>query len=94
MPEIMYSIKATNQFKKDVKKCKKRGYDLSLLEQIIDVLQKTGKVPEKHRAHKLSGSYENCWECHIKPDWLLVWKQNDIELILLFIATGTHSDLF
>jgi mRNA interferase YafQ len=90
----MYSIQATNQFKKDVKRCKKRGYDLGLLKQIIDLLQKTGKVPEKHRPHRLSGDYENCWECHIKPDWLLVWKQNNTELILLFIATGTHADLF
>jgi mRNA interferase YafQ len=90
----MYSIKATNQFKKDLKRCKKRGYDLSLLELVIDLLQKTGKVPEKYRPHKLSGDYENCWECHIKSDWLLVWMQNDTELILLFIATGSHSDLF
>ena len=90
----MYSIKATNQFKRDVKRCKKRGYDLSLLEQVIDLLQKVGKVPDKYRPHKLSGDYEDCWECHIKSDWLLVWKQSDTELILLFIATGSHSDLF
>jgi mRNA interferase YafQ len=68
----MYSIKATNQFKKDVKRCKKRGYDLSLLEQVVDLLQKTGKVSDKYKPHKLSGDYENCWECHIKSDWLLV----------------------
>ncbi len=90
----MYSIIATNQFKKDVKKCRKRGYDLSLLEQVIDLLQKTGTLPQQYKPHKLSGDYENCWECHIKSDWLLVWKQNDTELILLFIATGSHADLF
>jgi mRNA interferase YafQ len=72
MPIVMYSIKATNQFKKDVKRCKKRGYDLSLLEQVVDLLQKTGKVSDKYKPHKLSGDYENCWECHIKSDWLLV----------------------
>jgi mRNA interferase YafQ len=77
MPNVMYSIKATNQFKKDVKRCKKRGYDLSLLELVIDLLQKTGTVPKRYRPHKLSGDYDNCWECHIKTDWLLVWKQND-----------------
>ena len=90
----MYSIIATNQFKKDVRKCRKRGYDLSLLEQVIDLLQKTGTLPQLYKPHKLSGDYENCWECHIKSDWLLVWKQNDTELILLFIATGSHADLF
>ncbi len=90
----MYNIKATNQFMKDLKRCKKRGYDIPLLEKVIDALQKTGKVPDMHKPHKLSGNYINCWECHIKPDWLLVWQQNDMELLLLFIATGTHSDLF
>lgn len=90
----MYTIKATNQFKKDLKKCEKRGYDINLLEEVVSILQKNGKVPENYRPHKLSGNYSNCWECHIKSDWLLVWQQNDLELILLFIATGTHSDLF
>ena len=51
-------------------------------------------LPPKYRPHKLSGNYSNCWECHIKEDWLLVWLQNDNELTLLFINTGTHSDLF
>ena len=90
----MYTIKATNQFKKDVKLCKKRGYDLSVLEQVVNLLQKTGSLPIKYKPHILSGNYDDCWECHIKSDWLLVWKQNDTYLILLFIATGSHSDLF
>jgi len=47
-----------------------------------------------YRPHKLSGEYDNCWECHIKSDWLLIWEQNDTELTLLFTGTGTHSDLF
>jgi mRNA interferase YafQ len=90
----LYQILATHQFKKDVKRCKKRGYDLTLLQKAIDFLQKDGKLPENYKPHKLSGNYINCWEGHLKPDWLLVWPQNDQELILLFIATGTHSDLF
>ena len=90
----MYKIYTTNRFEKDLKLCKKRNYNLSLLKEVIDLLQLTGKFPVKYKPHKLSGIYSDCWECHIKPDWLLVWKQNDLELILLFTNTGTHSDLF
>jgi mRNA interferase YafQ len=90
----MYTITTTNKFDKSLKLCKKRNYDLSLLQVVIDILQKEGKLPQKYKSHKLSGNYQDCWECHIKPDWLLVWKQNDTELILLLLDTGTHSDLF
>lgn len=90
----MYTITATKQFEKELKLCKKRGYDMSKLEEAVSILEKTGTLPQKYRPHKLSGNYDNCWECHIKGDWLLVWLQNDNELTLLFINTGTHSDLF
>jgi len=90
----MYSIKFTNRFKNDVKRCQKRGYNLSLLTNAIDLLQQTGKLPANFKSHILKGRYEGMWECHLKPDWLLVWQQNDNELILLFMTTGTHSDLF
>jgi mRNA interferase YafQ len=90
----MYVVKTTRQFDKEVKLCKKRGYDLSKLEEVVSILEQTGTLPQKYRPHKLSGDYQNCWECHIKGDWLLIWLQNDHELTLLFINTGTHSDLF
>jgi len=90
----MYKIEYSNAFKKGVKRAVKRGYDLSLLQNVIDLLQKTGKLPPKYKPHKLFGNYANCWECHIKPDWLMIWEQNDTELILLFLGIGTHSDLF
>ena len=90
----MYSIYFTNRFKKDVKRCKKRGYDLSVLTKAIDLLQKTGKLPPQFKTHILKGKYEGLYECHLKPDWLLVWEQNANELTLLFMTTGTHSDLF
>jgi mRNA interferase YafQ len=90
----MYIVKTTRQFDKEVKLCKKRGYDLSKLEEVVSILEKIGTLPPKYKPHKLSGNYENCWECHIKGDWLLIWLQNDNELTLLFINTGTHSDLF
>ena len=90
----MYKIYTTNRFEKDLKLCKKRNYDLNLLKKVIDLLQIDGKLPVKYKSHKLSGNYADCWECHIKSDWLLVWKQNEEELTLLFTNTGTHSDLF
>jgi len=90
----MYKITTTNKFEKQVKICIKRGYDISLLKKAIQLLAETGTLPSKYKSHKLSGNYADCWECHIKPDWLLVWKQNNEELILLFTNTGTYSDLF
>lgn len=90
----MYKIITTNRFEKDVLRCKKRGLNLSDLQTAMKILEKDGFLPEKYKPHKLSGKYVNCWECHIKPDWLLIWEQNEIELILLFLNTGTHSDLF
>lgn len=90
----MYQLLFANSFRKDLKNCKKRGYDLPLLQKAIDILQETGTLPESYRPHKLSGRYEGLWECHIKGDWLLIWQQNDTELILIMTDTGTHADLF
>jgi mRNA interferase YafQ len=90
----MYTIITTNRFEKELKLCKKRGYNMELIQKVISILSNTGKLPEKYKPHKLSGNYDNCWECHIKGDWLLIWMQNDQELTLLFTNTGTHSDLF
>jgi len=90
----MYEIKYTNRFKKDVKRAVKRGYDMSLLEKAIDLLQKSGTLPPQYKTHILHGNYTGKYECHIKPDWLMIWEQDDKVLKLLFLATGTHSDLF
>lgn len=90
----MYKIITTKKFEKSLKLCQKRNFDLKLLKTVVDLLQENGKLPQKYKSHKLSGNYADCWECHIKPDWLLIWKQNDAELVLLFMNTGTHSDLF
>ena len=84
----------SNQFKKDVKLCKKRGYPLSELWKVMDILLKEGQLPPQYHPHPLHGNYEGCQECHIQPDWLLIWKQYDKELIMLMTNTGTHSDLF
>ena len=91
---VMYQLKYTNRFKKDVKRAVKRGYDLSLLENVISLLQKTGKLPPKYKSHNLLGDYVGKKECHITSDWLLIWEQDDNSLTLLMLSTGTHSDLF
>lgn len=90
----MYTISRTKGFKKAVKKCVKRGLDIEAMNEVIKILASTGTLPQKYRPHKLSSKFNNAWECHIQPDWLLVWQQDDEELILLFINTGTHSDIF
>lgn len=90
----MYSLRFTPQFKKKLKLCEKRGLNLRKLQDVLDMLVKNGTLPAKYRQHKLSGKFAGCWECHIQPDWLLIWQQNDTELILILLDTGTHADLF
>ena len=90
----MYSLSTTKQFEKDLKRCIKRGFPMEELRAVLTILVSEGKVPAKYKPHKLSGSHAGEWECHIKPDWLLVWEQNDTQLTLLMLNTGTHSDIF
>lgn len=90
----MYSIEYSGQFKKSFKLCKKRGYSLELLMDVISILSEKGELPSQYKPHILSGKYAGIWECHIKPDWLLLWKQDNEKLTLLLLQTGTHSDLF
>lgn len=91
---MKYRIATTKQFDRSVKKCKKRGLNMNLLHDIIVQLENNGKVDDKYKPHKLVGKHIGRWECHIQPDWLLVWEQNDFEFIMLMIQTGTHSDIF
>ncbi len=90
----MYAIRPTTRFQKDLKRIEKRGYNISLLTDIIKKLANGEQLPEKNRDHNLSGNYEGCRECHIAPDWLLIYEIADSELILYLTRTGTHSDLF
>ena len=85
----MYKIVYTKQFKKSLKLCLRRGLDAGLLNDVLNILSESGKLPVKYKPHKLKGKYSECWECHIQPDWLLVWQQNDKELNLLLIDTGS-----
>ena len=91
---MKYSVRVSNQFKKQYKLCIKRGLDVELLNKAMQLLAENGALPADYKAHKLLGERKGQWECHICPDWLLVWEQNDTELTLLFLETGTHSDLF
>ena len=88
MREILYS----NRFKQDIKRARKRQLNLSKLQNIIDLLASDHPLPIKCRPHKLSGNYAGYWECHIEPDWLLIYSLDLGTLDLA--ATGTHSDLF
>lgn len=89
-----YKIVQAGRFKKDLKTIKKRGYDLSLLGEVVDTLASGEALPEKNKDHALSGNFAGCRECHITPDWLLIYEIADEELFLYLTRTGTHSDLF
>lgn len=88
----MLNVRYSTQFKKDFKVCVKRKYRMPLLQQVIDTLRIPAPLPPKNRDHNLSGNYSGYRECHIEPDWLLIYKQTDEELKL--DRTGTHADLF
>ena len=90
----MLTIKYETGFKKDYKRIVKRGYDVSLLKDVIDKLANKIPLPKKHKDHGLSGNYVGFRECHITPDWLLIYQIDDNELILYLTRTGSHSDLF
>jgi mRNA interferase YafQ len=89
-----YEIVQTKQFKKDLKLARKRGYNLSLMGDIVDMLAAGRELPPKYKDHNLSGDYAGCRECHITPDWLLIYEIADGNLFLYLTRTGTHSDLF
>ena len=90
----MLDIVASNQFKKDLKLAAKRGLNLSHLNEVVTTLAKQEKLDDKYRDHNLTGDYRGFRECHIEPDWLLVYRVNDQALELFLFRTGSHSDLF
>ena len=90
----MLTSKYHTMFKKDFKRIKKRGYDISRLEKIVELLANEVPLPEQFKDHNLSGNYNGFRECHIAPDWLLIYQVNNNELVLVLSRTGSHSDLF
>ena len=83
-----------NEIQKDYKLAMKRGLDINLLDTAITLLAETGTLPEEYLDHPLSGNYKGFRECHIQPDWLLIYKIVDDKLALALTRTGTHSDVF
>lgn len=91
---MKYMVRPSSRFKKDMKLAQRRGCDLSLITAVIKTLANGESLAEQHRDHSLSGNYKGFRECHITPDWLLIYQIKENELLLLLSRTGTHSDLF
>ena len=91
---MQYELILNGKFKKSLKLAKKRGWDLKLLDKVITMLQNDIPLEEKYRDHELKGKYQGVRECHIQPDWLLIYLKENEVLILTLVDTGTHADLF
>ena len=89
-----YKTYMTSQFKKDLKLAKKPGYSIEHIQSIISLLANGEKLPAKYKDHALTGKYSGYRECHIEPDWLLVYEIHEEKLILIITRTGTHADIF
>ncbi len=91
---MKYEVKFTSQFKKDLKKAKKQHKDLNELFSVIETLAEGGSLDTKYHDHDLSGDYKGTRECHIEPDWLLVYEIVNEILVLMLYRVGSHSELF
>ena len=91
---MKYKIKYTKKFKKDLKQAKKQGKDIEKLFEIIEKIAKDEALDERYRDHSLTGNYKGVRECHIEPDFLLIYEKIDEMLVLSLVRTGSHSDLF
>ena len=91
---MKYEILSTGRFKKDLKTIIKRGYNIQLLQDVVDLLAAGIPLPDKNKDHMLTGNWTGHRECHIAPDWLLIYKIDNDVLVLTLTRTGTHSDLF
>ena len=91
---MKYRLRTTKQYDKQLKKCLKRGYDEFKLKEVVNCLVEGRELDMKYHAHRLSSKFDYCWECHISPDWLLLWEYDEENVILLLLQTGTHSDIF
>jgi mRNA interferase YafQ len=94
MRKTKYTVKYTSQFKKDFKLAIKRGRKIELLEEVIETLAMGEVLPEKNKDHMLTGNWSGHRECHVLPDWLLIYRIEDEALILTLTHTGSHADLF
>lgn len=93
-PEVKYAVKTTTQFKRDYRLAMKRGLDITLLDDIIAKLAIDTPLPAKHKDHALKGRWKGRRECHVLPDWLLVYQKTETTLVLDLFRAGTHQDIF
>lgn len=91
---MAYKVIYSPAFRHDFERCRKRGLKIELINAVIDHLVAYGVAPAETGPHPLKGHYKGCMECHIKPDWLLIWRKEKDVLQIVMIATGTHSELF
>lgn len=91
---MKYEVRFTSQFKKDLKLAKKQGRDTEKLFAVIEQLADGQPLEEKHRDHALTGNYKGCRECHVEPDWLLIYEIDNGILVLMLYLVGSHSELF
>ena len=94
MAEKMLVLRQTSNFKKDLRRMIKRGANMELLDEVIQILLRRKTLPEKYHDHPLTGNWHGYRDCHIEPDWVLIYRIDDDALILLATRTDTHSDLF
>lgn len=96
MMNYKYNVQFTSKFKKSLRKVTKQGKDINKILDVVDKLANKEELEQKYRNHRLIDDkiYKNCAECHIDPDWLLIYQYIDNELILLLINTGSHSEVF
>lgn len=90
----MLELRTTSKFRKDYKRIKKRGYDLALLEAVLEKLLNQETLEATYKDHALTGSHAGFRECHIQPDWLFIYVIEKDQLVLVAAGTGTHADLF
>lgn len=91
---MTYEVKYTSRFKKDYKLLKKRGYDMDKLLDVVDMLREGRELPAAYKDHPLRGDYVGHRDCHIEPDWVLIYFKSESTLVLSLTRTGTHSDVF
>jgi mRNA interferase YafQ len=91
---MIYDVKFSTKFKKDIKLVQRQGKNVDKLFDAVDILARGEALPPKYKDHNLVGDYDGCRECHIEPDWLLIYKVNEKEIILTLTRTGSHSELF
>ena len=87
-------ITTSSSFRRDFKRCMRRGLDMRLITDAMDLLEQTGTLPASYQPHKLKGDFKGAMECHITPDWLLIYEKKDELRLVRLIRTGTHADLY